>query len=407
MVTKSRHLYSTYRSTSILKEGAAVKSQTPSMLDYARAAQDRMAENLGRSAELTCWLVDSYAATLRRSGGPAVRIVASGSSRHAADCARDFMARTLGEQVCVVTPERFMAFDHDYPENAFNVVVSQSGYSTNVLAALDFLRGRGETTVALTANPRSPVAARADVAVDYGCGLEAVDFVTQGMLTLVEFLMLFSLYGAEAAGTIGQRGLMEGLAAVEDAVAAHGACLPVADAFVERHMGELSRRSPALVVGNGPAWGVAEEAALKFQETLKVAATPFEGEEFMHGPEMQVAPGHLVFIQDDPAGSLRLARCARVMAQVTSSAWLLTGRPAGEPYEVRLPSCVDPLCTAIPNLGFFQVVAATVAQATNSWDVHPFLAAHEGELGSKAPGYDEAVAELERRASTSTDTALP
>lgn len=384
-----------------------MKSQTPTMLDYARSAQNRMAENLGRSAELTCWLVDSYAATLRRSGGPAVRIVASGSSRHAADCARDFMARTLGEQVCVVTPERFMAFDHDYPANAFNVVVSQSGYSTNVLAALDFLHDSGQPAVALTANPGSPVAACADVAVDYGCGLEAVDFVTQGMLTLVEFLMLFSLYGAGAAGTIGQRALMEGLASVEDAVAAHGACLPVADAFVERHMGELSRRSPALVVGNGPAWGVAEEAALKFQETLKIAAAPFEGEEFMHGPEMQVAPGHLVFIQDDPAGSPRLARCARVMSQVTPSAWLLTAHPAGEPYEVALPPCADPLCTAIPNLGFFQVVAATVAQATDSWDVHPFLAAHEGELGSKAPGYDEAVAELERRASTSADTARP
>ena len=95
------------------------------------------------------------------------------------------------------------------------------------------------------------------------------------------------------------------------------------------------------------------------------------------------------------------------MSQVTPSAWLLTAHPAGEPCEVALPPFADPLCTAIPNLGFFQVVAATVAQATDSWDVHPFLAAHEGELGSKAPGYDEAVAELERRASTSADTARP
>lgn len=377
-----------------------MKSKIPTMLDYARAAQDRMVENLDRSAELTCWLVDSYAATLRRPGGPAIRIIASGSSRHAADCARDFMAQTLQEQVSVVTPERFMAFEHDYPANAFNVVISQSGYSTNVIAALDFLRDRGKPSVVLTANPQSPAAEHADVAVDYGCGLEAVDFVTQGMLTLVEFLMFFALYGAEEAGTLGQQGLVEGLAAVEDAVAAHRACLPVADAFVERHIGELSRRSPALIVGNGPAWGVAEEASLKFQETLKISAAPFEGEEFLHGPEMQVAPGHLVFIQDDPVGSPRLARCAQVMAQVTPSAWLLTAHPQGKDCEVPLPSCANPLCTAIPNLAFFQVVAATVAEATKSWDVHPFLAAHEGELGSKAAGYDEAQAKLEQRAST-------
>ena len=82
------------------------------------------------------------------------------------------------------------------------------------------------------------------------------------------------------------------------------------------------------------------------------------------------------------------------------TAWLLTAHPQGKDFEVPLPSCANPLCTAIPNLAFFQVVAATVAEATKSWDVHPFLAAHEGELGSKAAGYDEAQAKLEQRAST-------
>ena len=66
----------------------------------------------------------------------ALRIVASGSSRHAADCARDYLQDALQMQVSVVTPEAFVDFEHTYPQRALNIAVSQSGYSTNTIAAL-------------------------------------------------------------------------------------------------------------------------------------------------------------------------------------------------------------------------------------------------------------------------------
>lgn len=65
--------------------------------------------------------------------------------------------------------------------------------------------------------------------------------------------------------------------------------------------------------GNGPNYGVAEEAALKLSETIKIPAMHHEGEEFVHGPEMQIVPGYLVFIVDDPQGSepsCEYRRCA-------------------------------------------------------------------------------------------------
>lgn len=75
-----------------------------------------------------------------------------------------------------------------------------------------------------------------------------------------------------------------------------------AEAYVQDHMLELSEHIPAMVVGNGPNYGVAEEAALKLSETIKIPAMHHEGEEFVHGPEMQITPGYLVFIVDDPQG---------------------------------------------------------------------------------------------------------
>ena len=57
------------------------------MLDYVQLAHVRMGENLERSSELVAQLVDIF-----QSGSfDALRIVASGSSRHAADCARDYL----------------------------------------------------------------------------------------------------------------------------------------------------------------------------------------------------------------------------------------------------------------------------------------------------------------------------
>lgn len=61
------------------------------MLDYVQLAHVRMGENLERSSELVAKLVDIF-----QSGSfNALRIVASGSSRHAADCARDYLQDAL------------------------------------------------------------------------------------------------------------------------------------------------------------------------------------------------------------------------------------------------------------------------------------------------------------------------
>ena len=123
------------------------------MLDYVQLAHVRMGENLERSSELVAQLVDIF-----QSGSfDALRIVASGSSRHDADCARDYLQDALQMQVSVVTPEAFVDFEHTYPQHALNIAVSQSGYSTNTIAALDYMRAHDMAAVALTANVEAPI----------------------------------------------------------------------------------------------------------------------------------------------------------------------------------------------------------------------------------------------------------
>ena len=198
------------------------------MLDYVQLAHVRMGENLERSSELVAQLVDIF-----QSGSfNALRIVASGSSRHAADCARDYLQDALQMQVSVVTPEAFVDFEHSYPQNALNIAISQSGYSTNTIAALDFMRAHDMAAVALTANVEAPIKEHADIVLDYGVGVESVDFVTLGVQTLIEYLVLFGIYGGQARGVINADGVTQRLGDLSDAIQANATMCKTAEAYV-------------------------------------------------------------------------------------------------------------------------------------------------------------------------------
>jgi len=364
------------------------------MLDYVVMAGSRLRENLSSGEELVAPLVNAFVA----SGCDSIRLVASGSSRNSADCAKHYMQESMGAQVVVVTPEAFVRHESVWPSEAFNVIISQSGYSTNVLAALDFARERRLPCVALTGNPESPLCEHAAVILDFGVGVESVDFVTMGVQALVEYLLLFSTYAALAMGRLTDEALASRLFDLATIVDVHSKVLEVAASFVEGERLQLSRMSPAMIVGDGPNFGVAEEAALKFSETLKLPTMYFEGEEFIHGPEMQITPGYLVFVIDDPEGSPRLARTARLLRTVTESTYLLTSHPRGEVCEIVMPTVPRALLAAIPNLAFFQYVAAQKAEELRRWDVHPYLDTIGDEMEAKAEGYDRAMKALEARA---------
>lgn len=364
------------------------------MLDYVKLANSRLAENLERGAELAAPLVESFI----QAPHAAVRVVASGSSRHAADCSRDFMQDVLGMHVVVVTPESYIAREHRFPEDAFTIVISQSGYSTNSIAALDFMRGAATPAIAITGNPGAPIASHADLVVDYGVGIESVDFVTMGVQTLVEFLMLFALHAARAAGTIDDERVGIELEALRSAIDAHGRALHSCEELMERDRLVLSRHVPACIVGNGPNFGVAEEGALKLNECLKLPAMHSEGEEFVHGPQMQLTPDSLVFIVDDPEGSSRLADLHRKFRTVTAGAYLITGHPQGVEGEVFIPSTPNPLMSAIPNLVAFQYLAAQKTEELERWEMHPYVRALRDGIATKADGYDDSVRQLEARA---------
>ena len=360
------------------------------MLDYVKMAQDRLAQNVATSRDLTDELVKAYV----KAGSPSVRIIACGSSRNASLMARDYMQPALRVPVTVVTPEAYVTYDHSQPADAFELFVTQSGFSTNTLAAIDFARSNGRTAIALTGNPDTPVADHADLVVDWGVGLESVGFVTMGVQTLVAFLIAFAAFAAHASGRMDTTRLADALASLKAAVHAHAGALDAADLYVSDNALELSRKVPTMVVGAGPLYGVACEASLKINECLKRPAMMHEPEEFVHGPEMQIDPTYQLFLLEPPCGDDRVAQLAQTFAGICPTTLVTFDAARANASAARtvvLPQVPDHLMAAIPALVPFQWMAARLMDDLKCEDVHPLLEAREDDLAVKAAGYKAAV----------------
>lgn len=98
--------------------------------------------------------------------------MASGSSYNAALCVRPYLRKWLDCEVLVTEPFTFCAYESRLPADELAVVISQSGYSTNALHALDTIQA--PKAVRPSASPLSPGQRLPErtqmLLIDYGCG---------------------------------------------------------------------------------------------------------------------------------------------------------------------------------------------------------------------------------------------
>lgn len=161
------------------------------------------------------------------------------------------------------------------------VVVSRSGSTTEAVEVVRAAKARGQLTIAITCRPQSPMTGRADVTLAVPEADEQAIVMTRSFAAQSALLMRLGARLGKAA-----------FAADLDAIPGHWAELPP---FIERAF-ELALTNPSRVVvlGGGPAYGIANEAVLKLTETSQVPASAFHPLEFRHGPISVCEPGMLV-----------------------------------------------------------------------------------------------------------------
>ena len=179
------------------------------------------------------------------------------------------------------------------------VAMSQSGETADVLRALDGLPSGHGTVLALTNNPASSLARRADAVIDCLAGPEIGVAATKTFVAQVLTGACVALSGLSGAGRADAAALdadLIALAATPDALS--GALHAWRDRAAEL-AADLVTASGFLFLGRGAGLVYAAEGALKLKELSYRWAEHHAAGELKHGPLALVDAGTPVFVVDN------------------------------------------------------------------------------------------------------------
>lgn len=236
--------------------------------------------------------VEALGKRLRELDPPVVVTCARGSSDNAAAYFKYLVEIHLGLPVASIGPS--VASLYDAPlrlRGAAVVSVSQSGRSPDIVALQAAARRAGALAIAIVNRIDSPLFDEADVALPLHAGDERSVAATKSCIGSAVAL------AAIAAAWRGDGVLQAAVAALPDALRQAvnrdwGAARPA-----------FTTARSAYVVGRGPAFPLAAEAALKLKETAVLHAEAFSGAEVMHGPLQLLDEGFPVLALRQPDAS--------------------------------------------------------------------------------------------------------
>jgi glutamine---fructose-6-phosphate transaminase (isomerizing) len=235
------------------------------------------AERLIQSSQKT---IQELSKALKNKNPAFVATVARGSSDHAANYLKYIVEMQLGLPVASLGPSVASIYGSQLkmPQGAM-IAISQSGKSPDIVAMAENARRGGSFTAAFTNVISSPLASVCDVALDIQAGPELSVAATKTFVNSVVAGLLL------VAGWTVDRNLMEALNTLPAALAKaiESDWSELGEAFEGRHS--------LYILGRGPAYAIACEAALKFKETSGMHAEAYSSAEVMHGPVSIVGEG--------------------------------------------------------------------------------------------------------------------
>ena len=225
-----------------------------------------------------------------------VLFVARGSSDNAAVYGQYLCSARAGRLASLASPSLATAYHADLDlRGVLAVAVSQSGATEEIVTTLDWARGHGARTVAITNVAGSPLAELADATLLTQAGDELAVPATKTYTTQLAAIAVLARSLAPAAA-----GLEPGeLRRVPEAVAGMLELAPAAEELAER----LAEVVTLVVSGRGFAYSTALEIALKLKETCYVTAVGLSYADLVHGPIAIVdprTPALLVAAADGP-----------------------------------------------------------------------------------------------------------
>jgi len=212
-----------------------------------------------------------------------VTIIACGTSFHAGLVAKYWFERIARVPVEVDIASEFRYRAADMAKGGVALFISQSGETTDTLAALRYARTQGQRIVALVNQPESTMAREADAILPTLAGPEIGVASTKAFTTQLVVLACFAIALARAKGSIDH--------AREAALSTALTEIPSRASEVLNHHQRISEIAvwvaearDVLYLGRGTAYPMALEGALKLKEISYIHAEGYAAGEMKHGP---------------------------------------------------------------------------------------------------------------------------
>lgn len=282
-------------------------------------------------------------------------LVGSGSSYNIAQCARYAMERYLKRKVEVMTPIAFAKYDYQFHEESLIICISQSGRSTNTIAAIQRAKSCGYDVAAIAMVPDSPLTNYCDHVFTYGSySGEPDSFVCRGFSASVLFFCQFALEAGLKGGVISKDAYKQHNTELHQLIDYMPIAQQRVQAFYNIYKKELYGMRRGMCVGIGSGYGILNEACLKFSETTGIPTNGYELEEFLHGPAFEVKKDHAIFLYDlDDETHDRTLSIFEACKQLTDKVYLITRyQDAGDEktihFDIAADVCLLPIVFVTP-----------------------------------------------------------
>lgn len=218
-----------------------------------------------------------------------VLIAASGSSRHSGLAAEITLEDLCGLAVDVEYSSEYSCRAGEERRHPSVIVLSQSGETSDTLAALREARRRGHQTLAITNASASTMAQEAHVSMPLAAGVEKAVPATKSFTCQLAVLYLLALFEGSRLGRIQAEELAAKISALQAVPQQIEAQLNGWSRQLASLAAKYKRAAGFLYLGRGVHYAIAREGALKLKEASYIHAEGYPTGELKHGPNALVS----------------------------------------------------------------------------------------------------------------------
>src|SRR5918992_259954 len=213
-----------------------------------------------------------------------VVIVACGTAYHAGLLGKHAIERLARVPVEVAVASEYRYTNPIGDEKTLVVAISQSGETTDTLAAVEAAQAFGGRVLAVTNTRGSLITREADAVLLTRAGPEICVASTKTFLAQVAALYLLALELARVRGIVPEEELLRLGRDLRRAPEKVEETLGIVEGWTEEAVRIFEEARCALFLGRGPSYPVALEGALKLKEISYIPAEGYPAGEMKHGP---------------------------------------------------------------------------------------------------------------------------